>query len=400
MEAKKYYIYFTNASIPKEDAAHLIHDVNSANAAANLGYNAALVCIDKSINAYNPVNWVDPFRPKAASKIVQSFYNVGNRLKIIKLPMPWPIDSGKIKFANSQTITSKYYFPFHILKRASVVHTMDFLIATEAIKKGIPVIFEREHFENFSYPVHLARSELLQVVITVADNVKQNLIKNGIPAEKIQKLHIGLNRAFLKREPLQAASWRNRILKNGKEKLILYSGGLYKFKGVDLILEVAKKLSDYKFVLAGAGPHFVEYKNMAKSTNLRNVELLGYVPHNQLVGLLQAADVLIHPHLSGKSSTFTSPLKFFEYMASGVPVAASEILPLKEFKSKRLAIDWCKPDNVSAFAKCIEQTLKKYPRKEKGYKQNMQFAKQFTWEKRIEKILSFVDEKYRPERIK
>jgi hypothetical protein len=30
----------------------------------------------------------------------------------------------------------------------------------------------------------------------------------------------------------------------------------------------------------------------------------------------------------------------------------------------------------------------------------MQFAKQFTWEKRIEKILSFVDEKYRPERIK
>jgi glycosyltransferase involved in cell wall biosynthesis len=396
--SKKYYIYFTNASIPKEDAASLIHDVNSANAAANLGYNAALVCIDRSINAYNPVKWIFPFNPKKPSLRILNFYNVSNRLKIVKLPMPWLVDSGKIKFANSQIVASKYYFPFHILKKAAIVHTMDFLIASEAIKKGVPVIFEREHFENFNYPANLINNELLQVVITVAENVKQNLIKNGMPPKKIHKLHIGLNSSFLKRELLQAANWRNRMLKNGKEKLILYSGGLYKFKGVDLILEVAKKLPDYQFVLAGAGCHFEEYQNMVKSRNLKNVELLGYVPHSQLVGVLQAADILIHPHLSGKASTFTSPLKFFEYMASGVPVATSEILPLKEFKNKKLAINWCKPDCVSSFAQCIEQTLKKYPRKEKGYIQNIQFAKQFTWEKRIEKILSFVEPRYRPEK--
>ena len=47
------------------------------------------------------------------------------------------------------------------------------------------------------------------------------------------------------------------------------------------------------------------------------------------------------------------------------------------------------------FAQSIQACLAKYPRNAEGYPETMDFVKQFSWENRIERILSYVDEKVR-----
>jgi glycosyltransferase involved in cell wall biosynthesis len=134
------------------------------------------------------------------------------------------------------------------------------------------------------------------------------------------------------------------------------------------------------------------------------ITFLGYLLHKDLPSLLQAADILAHPHCSGQAATFTSPLKLFDYLTSGNPIVATEIPSLMEFKNSQAYAEgvggaiaaWCEPDNLNKFAEAIAQVLKTHPRKAEGYQDILNFVKQFSWENRAAKILSYVDESLRP----
>jgi len=65
-----------------------------------------------------------------------------------------------------------------------------------------------------------------------------------------------------------------------------------------------------------------------------------------------------------------------------------------EFKSGNIAAIWCEPDNPHQFAQSIQDCLAKYPRRGEGYPETLDFVRQFSWENRIEKILSYVDESF------
>lgn len=101
--------------------------------------------------------------------------------------------------------------------------------------------------------------------------------------------------------------------------------------------------------------------------------------------------------VSGNAANFTNPVKFFQYMAAGTPLVITEIPPLMVFKDSPLIAGWCEPDNHHQLAECIQHVLQKYPRKVEGYAASIDFAHQFSWENRTAKILSYVDECFRPE---
>jgi glycosyltransferase involved in cell wall biosynthesis len=387
----KYYIFFTRDTLPQAEA-HIVHDVNTANAAANLGYPAVLVYLNNQEKSFNPLSWVNVFQPQNPTKKLVKYYNIQEHLKVLPLAMPWPISSTGGKWTNVSTIICKYYFPQHIFPQTKILHTLDWNLVKTAIRSGIPVIYEREHNRKNNYEPEIVNNPLFQVAVTVADSVRDNMIAKGMPPNKIIKLHLSFNQSFLIREIEAANLWRNQLLLNDRHKLIVYSGGLYKFKGVDLLLEVAQQLPNFQFVFAGGkGDRLNSYQQKVQAQNINNVTFLGYLQHDQLPSLLQAADILAHPHCSGEAATFTSPLKFFEYLASGMPIVATEIPPLIEFKLANIIAGWCETDNPVAYARCLEQTITNYPRKVDGYRQQIDFARQFSWENRLTKIMSHVD---------
>jgi len=396
----KYYVFFTRNILPQPNVASLVQVAHSANAAANLGYPAVLVYLRKGWSALNPVDLLFPFQPRKPDDKLAKIYNIQEKLKVADLPMPWPIDLWDNKWTSASTIVSKYYLPIHLLKSTQIVHSRDWNFVKAAVKNGIPAIYEQHHHEDKQFESEIVRNPLFQISVTVADTVRDSMILNGMPPEKVITLHNGFNHLFLARQTEAAQNWRQQLLEDDRQHLAVYAGGLYPFKGVDMLVDVARELPRVQFAIAGGDSSQVTgYQQLAKSKQVNNIKFLGYLPQNQLASLLQAADVLTHPHCLTEAATFTSPLKFFDYMASGTPIVATEIASLMEFKSGNIAATWCEPDNPHQFAQSIRDSLTKYPRKSEGYVETLNFVKQFSWENRIQKIMGYVDEGVRSQII-
>ena len=392
----KHYVFFTRSTLPQPEA-HIVHDVNTANAVANLGYSTVLVYLNQTSLSSNPLDWFYPFRPQKPSAELVKYYNIQEKLKVLPLAMPFPISTRGGKWTNTSTVVCKYYFPIHIFPKTKILHTLDWNLVKAAIEYGIPVIYEREHYQKNKYEPEIVNSPLFQVAVTVADSVRENMIANGMPPEKIIKLHLSFNQSFSIRQPEKAKKWREKLLSSNRNKLVVYSGGLYKFKGVDLLLEVAKQLPNIQFTFAGGNDLQLQaYRQIVKEKQIDNAIFLGYLPHEQLPSLLQAADILAHPHCSGEAATFTSPLKFFEYLASGTPIVATEIPPLLEFKDADIVAAWCETDNPTAYANALKKALETHPRKADGYAKQIDFARQFSWESRVATILNKVAKSMQP----
>lgn len=394
----KHYVVFTKHALPQPDVASSVWAAHTADAAANLGYSAVLVYCKRHWKTLNPIDLILPFRPRKPDRKLSEFYNIQERLLVSPLPIPWPVDATKGKLFNSSTVICKYYLPVHIKPTTKIVHTRDWNFAKAAVKNQLAVIYEHHHYENKQFEADIVNSPFFQVAVTLSDTVRDSMIASGMPPEKIIKTHSGMNDLFLKRQPQKAKEWRQKLLENEGDRLAVYSGGLYPFKGVDLLVEVAASLPKIQFVFAGGkGSQVVHYQQLARKLGAENVTFLGYLKQNQLASLLQAADLLVHPHCSGQAATFTSPLKFFDYMASGTPIVATEIPPLEEFKSADVVAGWCEPDSPTRLAQTIQRVLDTHPRRAGGYENSIEFARQFSCENRIAKIIDRVQESMKPQ---
>jgi glycosyltransferase involved in cell wall biosynthesis len=392
-----HYLFFVRDELPKPEA-HLIQPVQCANAAANLGYAAWLVYLDRRSNAWQLQRWIRP-RPRPVGADFARFFNIQPQLPGLTLAMPWPIDRIKHKLTNSSTIACKYYWPVCLRSATALVHTRDWNFAKAALKSQIPVIFECHHLDPQPFEPEFAHSPWLQAVVTVIDTVQANIVERGIPAEKVHVVPNGLNQNFLQRDPEAATRWRQRLLADNYQKLAVYAGALYPFKGIDLILDIAPQFPRVKFALAG-GPaeQQAHYRQMIQARHLDNVELVGFLAQQDLAHLLQGADVLLHPHLLGPASTFTSPLKLFDYIAAGPPIVASRIPSLVGPPFAELIDSWCAPDQPRAFVECLRELLTREDRPPAGFTRDARVLQPFSWEARIETILAKVDPQYRPPR--
>ncbi|NMG19332.1 glycosyltransferase family 4 protein [Brasilonema bromeliae] len=392
----KNYVFFLTEEIPKPEA-HIIVSANAANAAANLGYSSVLAYPRKGLAAFNPIHLARPFQPRKTPEALVKYYNIQEKLKVAPLPMPWPIDYINSKFTDSNTIATKYYFPFHILSTTKLVHAWNWNFIKAAVKNGVPAIYEHHHYEDKQFEPEIVNHPLFQVAATVTDTVREHMIQHGMPPEKVITVHNGYNSSFIIRQPEKIAEWRKKLLKDERSHLVVYAGALRKFKGIDILVDVAALMPNIQIVCAGGDEKEVaHYQQLARDLQVNNITFLGYLLHKDLPSLLQAADILAHPHCSGQAATFTSPLKLFDYLTSGNPIVATEIPSLMEFKNTNAIAAWCEPDSPSKFAEAIAQVLKTHPRKVEGYQDIINFVKQFSWENRAAKILSYVDESLRP----
>jgi len=390
----KHYVFFTRNSLP-QPRADLVQVANCANAAANLGYSTVLTYLAPLGGSLS--NLLSPFRPQPPAPSLKEFYNIQDQLQVAALPLPRLFTQSGSKWTHPSTLISKYYVPLHLRWQTRLVHSRDWNFVKAAVQSGVAAIYEHHHHEQKQFEPEIVQHPLFQVAVTVADSVRDSMIDHGMPPDKVIKLHNGFNQAFLTRHQQAAATWRERLIGSIYPALAVYSGGLHAFKGVDLMLEAAKALPQVLFAFAGGSEAQVAtYRELARQHQVNNVEFLGYLTHDALASLLQAADLLVHPHLLSQEASFTSPLKFFDYMAAGTPIVATEIPPLMEFKSTGVVAGWCEPNQPMQLADCIAQVLESHPYRPAGYAETMKFVQQFSWENRIAKILSHVEDRHRP----
>ena len=370
-------LYIANARIPTEKA----HGIQIMKMCEAFGNEKALV----ELVLPRRFNWInkDPFR----------YYGIKRIFKITKLPCLDFIVFDKYighlgLWAESLTFSISVFF-YILFRKADIFYTRDKLLMPLAIfKKNI--IFETHTFPKnyFLYSFFLKR---IKGIIVITQKLKELLINKGIAGDKIIIAPDGVDLAqFYIGETKDDC--RKKLGLPFDKKIVLYSGHLYAWKGVDTLAEAARNfqlsISNYQFVFVGGTEKDIE-EFRQKMKDIKNILIAGHRPHQEIPLWLKAADVLVLPN-SGKeeiSKHWTSPLKMFEYMASKRPIVASDLSSIREVLNEGNAI-LVEPDNPSALGKGIEKALEIQELADEISVKAFQDVRQYTWQKRAEKILS------------
>jgi glycosyltransferase involved in cell wall biosynthesis len=175
------------------------------------------------------------------------------------------------------------------------------------------------------------------------------------------------------------------------KKIVVYTGHFYSWKGVDLLALAGQDLSQYEFYFVGGNPKSVlEYKAKFTSPNLH---FLGYRPHKEIPIWQKSADCLVIPNTAKEdiSKYYTSPMKLFEYMASGVPIVASSIPSIMEIVSEK-EVTFFEPDNKESLKDKIVRVLQDIEGMRELTTNARNKVQNYTWEKRAKKIIKFIYE--------
>lgn len=123
-------------------------------------------------------------------------------------------------------------------------------------------------------------------------------------------------------------------------RIAMYVGHLYAWKGVDTVVETARRAhgQGISFVFVGGTEgDMLAYKK--KCADMDNVFFLGHKTKPEIPQYMKSADVLLLPNIpvTKESELYTSPIKMFEYMASGVPIVASDLPSVREILNEKNA---------------------------------------------------------------
>jgi teichuronic acid biosynthesis glycosyltransferase TuaH len=107
---------------------------------------------------------------------------------------------------------------------------------------------------------------------------------------------------------------------------LLYVGTLDSRLDIDAVAAVARAWPQGSIVLAGP---VADHGHLASLQGEPNVTLPGPLPRDRVAALVHAADACLVPHRRLPLTEAMSPLKIYEYLAGGGPVAATDLPPLR-----------------------------------------------------------------------
>jgi len=174
-----------------------------------------------------------------------------------------------------------------------------------------------------------------------------------------------------------------------------YTGHLHQGRGIDIIIECAKRLPQYDFHLIGGDDKDILHWRPQATANLH---FAGFVEPGLIPSVFRRCDILVMPyqtnltlpHIQVNTSAWMSPMKLFEYMASRKAIIASDLPVLREVLDERKAV-LVPPDDTDRWVEAIRRCEDKRFRDSLAQNAYEAFLADHTWEKRAATVLSGVE---------
>jgi len=109
---------------------------------------------------------------------------------------------------------------------------------------------------------------------------------------------------------------------NNTRPKLLYVGWISQRTDMELLKYIAENRPHYEVIIAGPDEGPLDESKIQK---FDNVTYLGKVAYSKLPELFASSDICLIPHKDNKYSQSMSPLKLFQYLASGRPVVSTDI---------------------------------------------------------------------------
>jgi glycosyltransferase involved in cell wall biosynthesis len=237
----------------------------------------------------------------------------------------------------------------------------------------------------------LRRSPNTLQFVAISDALRRRLAqKYGIQENRILVAHDGVDlwRFERARTRGKSALRRELALPEGGT-LIVHSGSMSPGRGVELMRILLERYPDITGVLAGGKDADIarikEYFG-----GLNNVMFLGHQPQDIVARLQAAGDLLFFPMNKGNPIWWcSSPLKLFEYMASGTPIIGSAIGGAAEVLDGGAAylFDAERPESlVAAFEEWKQDRDHGAARAQRA----LELVQNYTWDARAKRIAAFL----------
>lgn len=192
--------------------------------------------------------------------------------------------------------------------------------------------------------------------IGLSPGIVEGIAARGVSKERIKLVPNGCDLTIFAAEQMQ---WRPEGVEPD-DLMVVFAGTHGVANGLDAVLDAAaelkkRKLNDIKLVLVGQGKLKPQLIKRAKQEGLDNVVFHDPVNKNRLAGLMASADIGLQILANVPAFYYgTSPNKFFDYIAAGLPVLNNYpgwlACMIKEYECG-FAIE---PENPQAFADTLE----------------------------------------------
>ncbi|MES3005132.1 MAG: glycosyltransferase family 4 protein [Patescibacteria group bacterium] len=360
-------LYIASIRLPTEKA-HGVQIIKTCEAFALEGVGITL-CVPNFLFSLNKTNLFDFYKVKSIFAIKKVL-----SLRLIYLgPIGFFLET--LLFFVGSLFTAGFW-------RSDYIFTRDEMLAWLCLFVGRKVIWET-HTGSYNFFAKKASAGSFRVV-TISQGLKDFYISKGIDANKI----------IVSRDAVDIVDFDLNITKDEARKLlnlprdkkvVLYAGRLDGWKGVVTFLKASRGFGDnvVAVIVGGDENHVVDLRS-----NYPKVIFVGFKPYVDLPTYQKSADVLVLPNTAQNevSRLYTSPLKVFTYMASKVPIVASDLPSIREVLDTDSAV-FVKPDDSQALLEGIQSVLDGRVNADIIAEQAFTKVKNNTWENRVKVIL-------------
>jgi glycosyltransferase involved in cell wall biosynthesis len=186
-------------------------------------------------------------------------------------------------------------------------------------------------------------------------------------------------------------------LKNGRRYLVGYVGVMGKQEGIDHLLRAVEYIvkemnrTDVQFGLVGGGTELEEMKALAAELEVDEfVTFTGRVPDQQLLEMLNTAEVCVNPDLANEMNDKSTMNKIMEYMALGKPIVQYD---LKEgrFSAQEASLYAAKNDPIDMAQKIMNLLDDPEARDRMGRQGQRRVREELAWSYEAPKLLEAYD---------
>lgn len=194
-------------------------------------------------------------------------------------------------------------------------------------------------------------------LVALAPGIAHGISARGIPSSQIAVIPNGCDLDIFRGE---LRTWRPEGVSES-DLLAIFTGTHGVANGLDAVLDVAAELKrrgreDIKLALVGEGKLKAGLMQRAEREKLNQVVFVDPVNKARLAGLMASADVGMQILANVPAFYFgTSPNKFFDYIAAGLPVLNNYPGWLADMITENDCGFVVPPDDPSAFADALER---------------------------------------------
>jgi glycosyltransferase involved in cell wall biosynthesis len=177
----------------------------------------------------------------------------------------------------------------------------------------------------------------------------------------------------------------------GREKIVLYQGLYFPYRGLEQLIESARYLERGRIVLRGYGYWEPHLRSLVQHWSLQErVEFAAPVPMTELVKAAAEADVGVAPFLPVCLNTrFCLPNKLFEYMMAGLAIVGSDLPEMRRIIVGHELGGVFNPEHPREIARVLNDVLADDARLARAQSHALYWAKtRYNWEVESQNLLA------------